>query len=415
MQTKMNQIAGDAPALAGAATQALDKKSARLHYPAVLEQAFVVFHDTRHARTNRKFALLGALFLMISGMNDFWAIPEEAWLTVALRMGALAIALAAVLTIALREMLPQVGRLYPSLLVLFSLYSQALLLYITGIAAEQLHFSYQLGPLLLLLFICLLTRLRFQITLIIVICMWYMQFFATSLWIKVPTDQSLYVISVHTVFSMIALLANYRFERESRKVFLQNIVLEAERQELKAARVQIEQLSPADELTGVGNRRYFDRQLSHEWLRAKRRRQPLSMLLFDIDAFLHYNERYGPATGDHCLQQLSDTIQARARRESDLLCRYSSEQFALLMPDVCSADAKSLGVTIVEAVAALSLPHEGAPQHPFITISCGCMTLWPHKQPDIKGLIQGADQNVREAKRLGGNRVEANSSNEVSP
>lgn len=414
MQTVRNEITESSPsALSEAAAQALAKQSSRLSFPAELEQAFLAFHDAQHARTNRMFALLGALFILISGVNDFWAMPDQAWLTILLRTGALLLALLAVLAIAVRSILPRVGALYPSLLVLFSLYSQAALLFITGVAAERLHFTYQLGPLLLLLFICLLTRLRFQITLIIVICMWYMQFFATSLWIRLPTEQSVYLMAVYSVLSVIVLLANYRFERESRRVFLQDLLLATEREELKAARVQIEQLSLADDLTGVGNRRHFDRQLSHEWLRAKRSRQSLSLLLFDIDAFTHFNEHYDRATGDRCLIEVAETIQSRARRQSDLLCRYSSEQFALLTPDINPADALLLGKSIVDAVAALSLPHEGAPRHPYVTISAGCMTLWPHKQPDIKDLIQGADKNLREAKRAGGNGVEASSTNEA--
>ncbi|MAM89499.1 GGDEF domain-containing protein [Allohahella sp. A8] len=412
MQTVRNQITETSPsALAEKAAEALARPSSRLNFPAELERTFIASHDEQHARTNRLFALLGALFILISGVNDFWAMPDQAWLTILLRAGALLLASLAVVAMAVRTMVPAVGSLYPTLLVLFSLYSQATLLFITGVAAEHLHFSYQLGPLLLLLFICLLTRLRFQVTLIIVICMWYMQYFATSLWIRLPAEQSLYVMLVYSVLSVIVLLANYRFERESRRVFLQDLLLATEREELKAARVQIEQLSLADDLTGIGNRRHFDRQLSHEWLRAKRGRQSVSLLLFDIDAFTHYNEQYDRATGDRTLIQVAETIQQKARRQSDLLCRYSSEQFALLTPDMNPADALLLARSIVDSVLALKLPHEGSPQHAVVTISCGCMTLWPHKQPDIKDLIQGADRNLREAKRAGGNQVEASSTN----
>ncbi len=92
--------------------------------------------------------------------------------------------------------------------------------------------------------------------------------------------------------------------------------------ELQKANTQLAQLSITDGLTGVGNRRYFDQCLQSEWARSARQKQPLALLMIDIDHFKLYNDHYGHPGGDACLQAVARILTACLCRPGELLMRY---------------------------------------------------------------------------------------------
>jgi len=95
---------------------------------------------------------------------------------------------------------------------------------------------------------------------------------------------------------------------------------------------RLRRLTEQDELTGLANRRAFERVLAREWARAQRYRRPLSILFIDLDDFGAVNKKYGHLTGDRALrwvcQLLSENI-----RETDLAVRWGGEEFAILLPE----------------------------------------------------------------------------------
>ncbi len=101
---------------------------------------------------------------------------------------------------------------------------------------------------------------------------------------------------------------------------------------------KVRQESIHDELTGLYNRRHFNRQLKKELYRAKRYGNHLSLIIIDINDFKEINDRYGHQEGDRMLKQIS-TVFKQNFRESDVVCRYGGDEFGLILPETSSEDA----------------------------------------------------------------------------
>jgi diguanylate cyclase (GGDEF)-like protein len=85
-------------------------------------------------------------------------------------------------------------------------------------------------------------------------------------------------------------------------------------------------------LSGLANRRGFDRQLEREWQIAAEHRKPIALMMVDIDHFKLFNERYGHVAGDTCLRAVGETLSLVTLEEAALVARYGGEEFAVLLP-----------------------------------------------------------------------------------
>ena len=177
------------------------------------------------------------------------------------------------------------------------------------------------------------------------------------------------------------------------------------KERLEAANRELESLASADGLTGVANRRAFDRGLEREWRRAVRARSPLSLLLIDVDCFKAYNDRYGHAAGDDCLRGIASGLSVGAQRAGDLVARYGGEEFAVVLSDCSDESARQLGERLRERVAGLALPHDASDVAPHVTISVGGATAMPRSGATAGDLVRAADKALYEAKGAGRNRV----------
>lgn len=108
--------------------------------------------------------------------------------------------------------------------------------------------------------------------------------------------------------------------------------LETSKQEIEQQKVELEKVNQVlqvltlkDPLTGLWNRRHFDTTLEMEWRRCQRNRQPLALLVVDIDHFKEYNDSYGHQAGDACLVEIARTIEGLFKRASDLAVRYGGD------------------------------------------------------------------------------------------
>ncbi|MFZ5959130.1 sensor domain-containing diguanylate cyclase [Pseudomonas knackmussii] len=168
-----------------------------------------------------------------------------------------------------------------------------------------------------------------------------------------------------------------------------------------------------DALTGLNNRRAFDRRAAEEWSRTQRSGEPLALLMLDIDMFKAYNDHYGHPQGDVALRLVAQTIGGLARRPSDFAARYGGEEFVVLLGDSDLAKALALGEQIRAAVQARSLPHERGPLG-ILTLSVGVASTSECSAGSLEELLEAADGALYRAKSEGRNRVASYSADAVA-
>lgn len=158
-----------------------------------------------------------------------------------------------------------------------------------------------------------------------------------------------------------------------------------------------------DPLTGLFNRRYMNEALDHEIRRARRRRQPLSIIMLDIDHFKNYNDTYGHQAGDLLLQEMALFLQSNVRAE-DIICRYGGEEFTVILPGATLEDAIRRSEQIWEGVKCLEVEYHGRIL-PSVTLSLGVTELNDSHGNAIEALLRDADDALYQAKASGRNRV----------
>jgi diguanylate cyclase (GGDEF)-like protein len=160
-----------------------------------------------------------------------------------------------------------------------------------------------------------------------------------------------------------------------------------------------------DGLTQIPNRRRFDEHLQCQWQDMMGNRQPLSVILCDIDFFKQYNDCYGHPGGDLTLQRVAQALQSSLSRPQDMVARYGGEEFAAVLPETNAAGALRVAERMQRAIAQLGIPHGLSPISPHITLSIGIATLVPQAHKPIGLLIDQADQMLYRAKQQGRNQI----------
>ncbi|MCF8197637.1 MAG: sensor domain-containing diguanylate cyclase [Sulfuritalea sp.] len=176
--------------------------------------------------------------------------------------------------------------------------------------------------------------------------------------------------------------------------------------EHRNAQTALEKLASRDGLTGVANRRSFDERLANEWMRDRRGRKALSLLMIDVDHFKRYNDTYGHQAGDTCLQKIAQVLEQVVHRPGDLVARYGGEEFAVILSSTDTVGAQGIAQRVLDHVAALEIPH-GASELGRVSLSIGVSTTHPAPELTEASLIASADSALYEAKHAGRNRVVA--------
>lgn len=166
-------------------------------------------------------------------------------------------------------------------------------------------------------------------------------------------------------------------------------------------------LAERDSLTGLHNRRSFNRQLERLWRQAQRESQPLALLLCDIDHFKAYNDRYGHQAGDNVLQRVGTVFSEAARRPFDMSVRLGGEEFAVLLYDITEEQARQRAEILRAALEHLDIRHERSDTASMVTMSIGVACLRPAAGGEIAKLYEHADRALYEAKAFGRNQVVA--------
>ncbi len=159
-----------------------------------------------------------------------------------------------------------------------------------------------------------------------------------------------------------------------------------------------------DGITGVANRRFFDKELHRAWANAQKTGNPLSLLLCDIDHFQEFNEHYGRSAADACLKQVAKRLQATLRRPTDLASRYEGTKFSILLPYTNAHGALIIAHRILDDVRDLAIPHERSDSASTVTISIGGHSLWPILGLSFNAILHLVELRLFQAKHCGRNQ-----------
>lgn len=176
-------------------------------------------------------------------------------------------------------------------------------------------------------------------------------------------------------------------------------------QKLIELQKQLEELSFKDGLTGIFNRRMFDSVMEVEWANAKRNRQPLSLIMLDIDYFKQYNDYYGHIQGDECLKRVANVLACVATRSRDFFARYGGEEFILVLPETDEVAAFKIAERCRNVIFKAQIPHEKSLVSQLLTISIGISTITPTRNDEAIKFIATVDKQLYVAKEKGRNSI----------
>jgi diguanylate cyclase (GGDEF)-like protein len=157
-----------------------------------------------------------------------------------------------------------------------------------------------------------------------------------------------------------------------------------------------ERLSLEDPLTGLYNRRGLESSMTEELSRAKRDDSEMSLVVFDVDYFKLFNDRFGHIAGDRCLKSIARLIKNHARRPGDIAARIGGDEFVLVLTRVSSSKAQVIVDSICRKVDELNMIIDACER---VSISAGISTMIPGSEPnDFHTLYYHADQSLYAAK-----------------
>lgn len=165
---------------------------------------------------------------------------------------------------------------------------------------------------------------------------------------------------------------------------------------------ELQHLATLDPLTGLHNRRSFRESLAVEVHRARRQRQPLSVLILDADGFKDVNDTFGHQAGDAMLKDIADVLRHTVR-VFDVSARVGGDEFAVLMPGSDTNAAALTGERIRRLLAGLPVPRTAEGSSPKLCVSIGVAMLQPNGSAE--DLLDDADRALYQAKTAGGDQV----------
>ena len=169
-------------------------------------------------------------------------------------------------------------------------------------------------------------------------------------------------------------------------------------------RRQVEHQSMTDQLTGIANRRRYDRYSEVKWQEATRLQTPFSVCIFDIDNFKMYNDTFGHPAGDKVIAAVAKTAAAHLNRSTDFVARYGGEEFVAFMVGEEADKAFEHLRAIRQAVEDLHIPHSPEVSQ-WVTVSIGGVTAIPGTDSTYDTYLKVADTMLYDAKRFGRNQV----------
>jgi len=184
---------------------------------------------------------------------------------------------------------------------------------------------------------------------------------------------------------------------------------------LQKTNIQLQQQNIIDDLTKIANRRHFDETLEKEWLRAKRLRTSLALLMIDIDFFKQYNDTFGHLKGDECLKQIATVLNNNLNRPGDFVARYGGEEFCILIPETDLDGAIIFAEKVHSAIIELKIDNPGSEVSKYLTISIGIAAIVPKHDDSYMDLVYTSDKALYKAKADGRNIIRTKETLERNP
>lgn len=219
----------------------------------------------------------------------------------------------------------------------------------------------------------------------------------------------------HRVFDFLQKPLDFpRLSRAIRNAANQNVLVKRNRQltrelaeknqelekEVKRVRAELEALATHDELTGLYNYRYLQNLLAKEVPRSLRYSHPLTLAMLDLDFFKDLNDAHGHATGNRVLARIAQILQ-EGIRQSDCVCRFGGEEFAVILPVTSKAQAEPILQRVCGSIRKerIMIDHDR-----LLTCSAGLASV-PEDAGTVDDLLRLADDALYQAKALGRDRV----------
>ncbi len=175
-------------------------------------------------------------------------------------------------------------------------------------------------------------------------------------------------------------------------------------EELHVANQRLNEMVEMDPLTGLVNRRGFDRILHSEILAARRDGVPLTLMLCDLDHFKRYNDTLGHVQGDACLKEVGRVLHDVCMRPRDVASRYGGEEFALILPNTPRSGAMTFARALGKLLKSRAIAHPGSPNGETLTLSGGITTCVPDDGTSAETMLMRADEALYAAKAQGRDR-----------
>lgn len=167
---------------------------------------------------------------------------------------------------------------------------------------------------------------------------------------------------------------------------------------LQDQQIHLQNLAMKDQLTGLYNRHFLMEVGPKRISEAHRHKQPLALLVIDVDKFKRINDNHGHSTGDAILSGLADVFQTNCRNE-DIASRFGGEEFVLLLTRCGLADAEKKAENLRQKIEKL------CPSNLTVTVSIGVTALLDDQSDNLAKLFDRADRATYMAKEQGRNRV----------
>jgi diguanylate cyclase (GGDEF)-like protein len=174
----------------------------------------------------------------------------------------------------------------------------------------------------------------------------------------------------------------------------------------------MKQQANIDVLTGLYNRRFLEDYARKLFAMARRRAQPVGLIMMDLDHFKNFNDVYGHEIGDRILRHFAKTV-TTCMRETNLAARYGGEEFVVLLPDTGARSCALVAERIRKAVMVMVVPSNTDRPLPPVSVSMG-IAVFPEHGQTLDEVIQASDKALYESKRGGRNRVTVYASPEVA-